>query len=718
MKQIVPKIKFNAVKVLTRQGIEALENGIVQMLRETPEYGKGNISGIHDAKLKAAERFMLNMNACFDALINPVPKEIKESEYAVTDEEKQEELREPAIAMEGMIAHARNVDIQEYISFSARLNSLSPELVLDETNNPLDPEQIGNAYVDAVSLMDLNGKDLLTFYREFNKAVFHNLEPVLAEANKILIEQGVLPDLEIQARSSREQRHKRSQRRPTMDRESRAFSDGQAEGAALDDPAAELFGILQSLLTAQKQAGGEAAGAGKKGQKVSVAQLTDLLTMMQTTLLAQSAMAVNLGPAEMTRTVNESLKVMADGDEAQVPDARAAETVEVVNRLFDAIDRDKTLPDPIRAQLCRSQLAVMKIALNDKEFFQTDQHPVRVLLDEIALAGITWISSDDIKTDPLYVQVQDIINKLVRKPRVDDNFLQELLDGFRGFQRKQEGGHKALEQRIEEASEAKERVQHIHEFVSAKINERLLKQDMDVSIRDLLDTHIHQFLVKLALREGPGGAGWRAAMNTIDILIWTVQADKKEGDRERFEKINAKLMVNLEKVLNIAEVAKTRKARIIRQLKQVQDYTFHVAAEKAQKGIAPAVAATPSAAPGADNFTFTSSAQQAPLPDDDRYLKQVDNLPIGVWLEFKAEAGQGLRCTLAARIDSIDKLYFVNSQGVKVVETSRMPLARELKSGTVKIVSEGTLFNRAMETLISDLRESMAARAAAAAPAA
>ncbi|MEX2131355.1 MAG: DUF1631 family protein, partial [Pseudohongiellaceae bacterium] len=223
MKQIIPKIKFHTVKSLTRLDIEALDNGIRQVLRETPDYGKSNLASVSEAKLAAAERFMLNMNACFDALIDPTPKEIRESDYNNAEDVKQDH-REAAIAMEGMIAHARNVDIQEYISFAARLNSLSPELVLDETNNPLDPEQIGNAFVDAVSIMELNGKDLLTFYREFNKAVFHQLEPVLAEANRILVELGVLPDLVIKARSSREQRHKRSQRRPTMDRESRAFS--------------------------------------------------------------------------------------------------------------------------------------------------------------------------------------------------------------------------------------------------------------------------------------------------------------------------------------------------------------------------------------------------------------------------------------------------------------------------------------------------------------
>jgi ribosomal protein L10 len=51
-------------------------------------------------------------------------------------------------------------------------------------------------------------------------------------------------------------------------------------------------------------------------------------------------------------------------------------------------------------------------------------------------------------------------------------------------------------------------------------------------------------------------------------------------------------------------------------------------------------------------------------------------------------------------------MFFVNHQGVKVVELTRMRMARELKAGSVRIVSEGSLVDRAMESVISNLRNS------------
>ena len=93
------------------------------------------------------------------------------------------------------------------------------------------------------------------------------------------------------------------------------------------------------------------------------------------------------------------------------------------------------------------------------------------------------------------------------------------------------------------------------------------------------------------------------------------------------------------------------------------------------------------------------------LADDDPYMQQVEDFSIGTWVEFVGEEeNQNIRCKLAARINAIDKLIFVNRQGVKVAEQTKMSLARELKQQTVKVVSDGLLFSRALETVIGNLR--------------
>jgi ribosomal protein L10 len=74
-------------------------------------------------------------------------------------------------------------------------------------------------------------------------------------------------------------------------------------------------------------------------------------------------------------------------------------------------------------------------------------------------------------------------------------------------------------------------------------------------------------------------------------------------------------------------------------------------------------------------------------------------------MEFRGTSGERVRCALAAKIDSIEKLFFADSEGKKVMELTRMRLAHELKAGAVKVVSEGSLVNRAMESVITNLKQ-------------
>ena len=75
-------------------------------------------------------------------------------------------------------------------------------------------------------------------------------------------------------------------------------------------------------------------------------------------------------------------------------------------------------------------------------------------------------------------------------------------------------------------------------------------------------------------------------------------------------------------------------------------------------------------------------------------------------MEFHGVETQSIRCSLAGKIDMIDKYVFVNARGAKVIEKSRVGLARELKDGTVKIISEAALIDRAIGTVIGKLRNS------------
>jgi len=93
------------------------------------------------------------------------------------------------------------------------------------------------------------------------------------------------------------------------------------------------------------------------------------------------------------------------------------------------------------------------------------------------------------------------------------------------------------------------------------------------------------------------------------------------------------------------------------------------------------------------------------LPDNDEALIQVDNLRVGSWVEFQEDEEHKLRCKLAAVIKPTGKYIFVNRTGMKVLEKTRMGLASEFQRGAIRLLNDTLLFDRALESVIGNLRK-------------
>ncbi|MCU1748515.1 DUF1631 domain-containing protein [Pseudomonas sp. 6D_7.1_Bac1] len=97
----------------------------------------------------------------------------------------------------------------------------------------------------------------------------------------------------------------------------------------------------------------------------------------------------------------------------------------------------------------------------------------------------------------------------------------------------------------------------------------------------------------------------------------------------------------------------------------------------------------------------TASAR---LAEDDAALRQVDQLRQGNWVEFQEDDENTLRYKLAAIIQPTGKYIFVNRTGLKVLERSRTGLALEFRRGAVRTLDDTLLFDRALESVIGNLR--------------
>lgn len=604
----------------------------------------------------------------------------------------------------------------------------------------MDPEQIGAAFKEAMRPVNLSSTELLIVYRSFNSAVFHKLEQVLTEANKILIENDIIPNLDIAARNKKLQINKRDKRREKSDPTDRAFSASDQNSSIDAGSSQQLLAMMQNLMHGslprgtgaqgpagppgmvghQFPAGQYPAGAvefnvvgaglqqnmmvgGQRVELVDNEKLMSLLEEIQSRLIPKSVTGVSAeisGEINLGESLGELLQQNDTKETLHAIDGQASDSINLVTLLYEAIWHDETVPIPVKELIGRTQITVLKIALQDPAFFDTDDHPARVLINELATAGISWTNFDKLEHDPMYCKMKELVESLVNDYEDDSGLIELLTEEFRTFKRERRLATDEKEARLRDADERENRLEEINKYAHSKITERILDKSISPIIIDFLETHFHKFVVQVILREGPGGVSWKPVMNTIDVLLWTVQGEKSEGDIERYRKVNPRLMANLGKALDLAGVEKQEADSALKELQEVQEESFtpqsRSQAGSAEEGVEVS---------DDDEKAIASKTIIETLPDDDEHLLEVSNYPIGIWLEFQAGAEHSIRCTLAARIDTIDKYIFVNGQGVKMVEISRMGLAGELKAGTVKVISEAPLIDRAMESVIGKLRE-------------
>lgn len=89
----------------------------------------------------------------------------------------------------------------------------------------------------------------------------------------------------------------------------------------------------------------------------------------------------------------------------------------------------------------------------------------------------------------------------------------------------------------------------------------------------------------------------------------------------------------------------------------------------------------------------------------DQYLRLTDSFTVGMWFESQEQAEAAYRCRLAAIIRGTGKYIFVNRAGIKVAEETKASLAIKLESGGLRTLDDSMLFDRALESVISNLRQ-------------
>lgn len=631
---------------------------------------------------------------------------------------------EETVALDAMVAKVVARDGVALGHLTTRLNAVVSKK-LDDKSNPLGPMLLSEYFLDACSSLGVEIKVKLIILKLFEKYVLGCSDVLYVEANQVLVAAGVLPELKSAA-----------PRRPA-----RAGSAAQADEAGMpllagaDENVQEVFGALQDLLSQVRGTAMPRRAQVADALPITSNDLMRLLSHMQQRAPAQTS----LDDLDLREQLEQLLaRASAKSGKARVVGEVDEDVINLVSMLFEFILDDRTLPDSLKALIGRLQIPMLKVAVLDKTFFSRGSHPARRLLNEIASAALGWSEQDDAQRDSLYQKIEHIVQRLLNDFVDDPAIFSELLAEFMAFTGDERRRSELLEQRTRDAEEGSAKAELARRQVEQALNERLLGRTLPEVVVRLLQEAWSKVLMLTCLKHGVDSPEWQAALQTMDDLVWSVEPHEDPEARLRLLELVPGLLKALREGMTSAAFDPFSTSEFFSQLESLHVQAFQRFKRVTAETPSPAAEDEQAAAdldasagevglpllelPPADDedapamvevveeIILLAPGQTRPqepelvLPDDDEALLQVDNLRVGSWVEFQEDEEHKLRCKLAAIIKPTGKYVFVNRTGMKVLEKTRTGLAVEFRRNAIRLLDDALLFDRALESVIGNLR--------------
>lgn len=456
-------------------------------------------------------------------------------------------------------------------------------------------------------------------------------------------------------------------------------------------------------------------------QAVATPELLSLLSHLQQQQpcapLLQDASSPSV--SEVREHIRDGLR--SDEEKVEAVNQADEDVINLVSMLFDFILDDDDLPMAMKALIGRLQIPLLKVAILDKTFFNAESHPARRLLNALAKAGIGW-NSHDPGGDVLYAKIEEVVFRILNEFIEDLGLFDELLEEFTVFHAQQLQREEAVDRRTQETEEGRARAELARAMVQQTLNRRLTGRQLPLVVVKLLQDAWRNVLYINCLKDGTDSESWKQAVKVVDATLWSVLPQAGQEWQQRLKDVAPKLVNSLKKGLAGVHYDPLATETLLRELAQV-----HFALLQGQATATVAVLEAKNAGPvaraqgqldarqineadvaGVDTVVMPQAeaipAAYDELPGDNEHVLQVSRLNVGSWVEF-TEAERQDRHKLVARIRSVDKLIFANRRGIKVSEMSGMKLALAMHAGRARIVQEGEFIDRALESVIGNLRE-------------
>jgi hypothetical protein len=207
-------------------------------------------------------------------------------------------------------------------------------------------------------------------------------------------------------------------------------------------------------------------------------------------------------------------------------------TIEIVGLMFDHVLQDPQVPAEIKTLLSRLQFPVLKAALLDADFFASNGHPARRLIDRIATASAGWEPYGD-ENERFRAEVERIVKEVLHKFDKDVGVFEKLLGEFESFLADIGPRETDPVARAKRALEEAEKREILVINTTIQVRRAFEKVELEPVLRDFLVGPWVQVLVEATMRDATTPGFSKRFREAIHDVVWSVQPKANNEDRRR-----------------------------------------------------------------------------------------------------------------------------------------------------------------------------------------
>jgi hypothetical protein len=467
------------------------------------------------------------------------------------------------------------------------------------------------------------------------------------------------------------------------------------------------------------------------------------LTALQRGDLSSLGPLAQMAPGSFEPASSNILHSLRDAPFAREVGAGDTVTFDIVAMLFDFIFDDDDIPDLMKGRIGRLQIPVLKVALIDKSFFSSRNHPARRLIDTLADAAQSWVP-DGFNNDRLLAEVDSTVQRILDGFESDVGVFEEALAAFGSFLEADRARETELAQASAQVVLQRERKEIALSVAIDEIWRRLEGKNVPTPVSSFLHEHWSEALARIHVRHGESAQEWLAGLATMDELIWSVAPKMSSPERNQLVARLPQLLRRLQSGMDLIQVDSAERNSFFTSLVACHASAVKMGLRSGNRDSEDAKQAAPAAtrahpqrrssdrarpvADGIDTDGHTAPLLLTEVEEDGVHLEElrldgerqgeagpeslggsdefsqiVMELQRGACVEFNALEGRKTRCKLAW-VSPLKGIYlFTRQPGRQALSISPDALAAALRAGEATILSDAPLFDRAVDSLLGAL---------------